>query len=378
MTKAKKSTFPYKRIVLKFGTSLLTSGTKQLNPDIMSKLVAQVARLREQGEEILIVSSGAIASGRHKLGITKRLKGIPYKQVLASVGQSRLMYTYEQLFSKHDITVAQALLTRADLCDRAGYLNARNTLLALLELGVMCIINENDVVAVEEIEGARFGDNDNLSAMVANLVDADLLAILTDIDGLYTADPRRDPGARLIPEVKTIDAALFGLASGSCSGLGTGGMVTKLEAARLATACGVTVVIANGTESDVILRLAAGEAVGTRFLPARSKLESRERWMLSGLSTKGKLVVDAGAAAALRKQNSSLLAAGIVEVEGNFQRGDVVNIFDPDGVRLGSGMTNYSSEDVWKIKGVHSRKIASLLGYDYGAEVIHRNNLVII
>ncbi|MDP2917619.1 MAG: glutamate 5-kinase [Dehalococcoidia bacterium] len=365
-------------MVLKFGTSLLTGGTKQLNPDVMSRLVAQVAQLQGQGKEILIVSSGAIAAGRHKLGISKRIKGIPYKQVLASVGQSRLMYTYEQLFDEHNITVAQALLTRADLCDRAGYLNARNTLLALLELGVICIINENDVVAIEEIEGARFGDNDNLSAMVANLVDADLLAILTDIGGLYTADPRQNPDARLIPEVSTVDEALFRLASGSKSGLGTGGMVTKLEAARVATACGVTVVIANGNEPDVVRRLAAGEAVGTRFLPARSKLESRERWLLSGLSTKGKLVVDAGAAAALKKQNSSLLAAGILEVEGHFQRGDVVNIFDPEGARLGSGMINYSSEDVWKIKGVHSRKIASLLGYDYGDEVIHRNNLVIV
>lgn len=377
MAKAKKTGLIYKRIVAKFGTSLLTGGSNQLSETVMTGLVGQIAELHKQGAEILVVTSGAIASGRHKLGITRRIRGIPYKQVMAAVGQSRLMYTYEQLFNRHNINVAQALLTRADLCDRAGYLNTRNTLLALLELGVICIINENDVVAVEEIEGARFGDNDNLSAMVSNLVDADLLAILTDIDGLYTADPRRVPGAQLIKEVEKVDESLFNLASGSRSGLGTGGMVTKLEAARVATACGVTMVIANGNEPDVLLRLASGEMAGTRFLPVRSKLESRERWLLSGLSTRGKLVVDAGAAAALKKQNSSLLAAGIIEFEGTFHRGDVVNIFSTDGVRLGSGITNYGADDIEKIKGVHSRKIAGLLGYDYGAEVIHRNNLVI-
>ena len=373
-----KSDLPYRRVVTKFGTSLLTHGSDCLNQDIMSGLVAQVAQLHRQGLELVVVSSGAIASGRHKLGLTRKLKGIPFKQVLASVGQNRLMYIYEQLFSQHNITVAQALLTKADLSDRAGYLNARNTLLALLELGVICIVNENDVVAVDEIQEAKFGDNDNLSAMVANLVDADLLLILTDIAGLYTADPHRDPDARLISQVEKIDSEIERLAAGSHSRLGTGGMVTKIEAAKLATASGVTVVIADGREPDIILRLAAGEAIGTRFLPARSKLESRERWMLSGLSTKGKLVVDSGAALALKKQNRSLLAAGIDKVEGDFQRGDIVNIYDPRGSRLGCGITNYSSVDIEAIKGAHSRKIAALLGYDYGSEVVHRNNLVVL
>ncbi len=219
-----KSDLPYRRIVTKFGTSLLTHGSDCLNEDIMSGLVAQVAQLHRQGLELVVVSSGAIASGRHKLGLTGKLKGIPFKQVLASVGQSRLMYIYEQLFSQHNITVAQALLTKADLSDRAGYLNARNTLLALLELGVIGIINENDVVAVDEIQEAKFGDNDNLSAMVANLVDADLLLILTDIGGLYTADPHRDPDARLISQVEKIDSEIERLAAGSHSRLGTGGM----------------------------------------------------------------------------------------------------------------------------------------------------------
>jgi glutamate 5-kinase len=373
-----KSATLYRRIVAKFGTSLLTGGSDRLDQNIMSRLVAQVAQLHKQGLEMLIVSSGAIASGRHKLGLTEKIKGIPLKQVLASVGQHRLMSLYEQLFRKYDITVAQALLAKVDLLDRAGYLNARNTLLALLELGVICIVNENDVVAVDELHEARFGDNDNLSAMVANLIDADLLMILTDTGGLYTADPHLNPNARLILQVERIDSEIERLAAGTSSRLGTGGMITKIEAARLATSSGVTVVIADGREPDIILRLANAEALGTRFLPATSKLESRQRWMLSGLATKGKLVVDSGAAIALRKQKRSLLAAGIKGVDGEFQRGDIVNIYDPQGSRVGCGITNYSSADIEIIKGAHSEKIATLLGYDYGSEIVHRNNLVVL
>ena len=379
MTKIRneKANLPYHRIVAKFGTSLLTGGSDRLNQDIMSSLVAQVARLHKQGLELLIVSSGAIAAGRHKLGLTKKIRGIPFKQVLASAGQSRLMNIYEQLFGQHGITVAQALLTKADLADRAGYLNARNTLLALLELRVICIVNENDVVAVDEIEEAKFGDNDNLSAMVANLIDADLLLLLSDTAGLYTADPNHYPDARLIPQVDKIDSEIERLAVDTASELGTGGMTTKLEAAKLATASGVTVTMADGRQPDTIVRLAAGETIDTRFLPATSKLESRKRWMLSGLSIKGKLVVDSGAALALRKQNRSLLPAGIKQIEGEFQRGDIVNIYDPDGSRLGCGITNYSSADINAMKGAHSREIAALLGHDYGSEVVHRNNLVV-
>jgi len=367
----------YQRIVVKLGTGLLTGGTDCLNQDLMSDLVAQVAKLHNQGLELIVVSSGSIASGRYKLGLSKKIRGIPYRQVLAAVGQSRLMHVYDQLFSRYDITVAQALLAKADLSDRAGYLNARNTLLALLELRVLAIVNENDVVAVDEIKEARFGDNDNLSAMVANLVDADLLLILSDIAGLYTADPRRTPEARLIPQVERIDVEIERLASGTTSSLATGGMVTKIEAAKLATASGVTVVVADGREPDIAPRLVAGEAIGTRFLPTTSKLESRQRWMLSGLSTRGKLVVDAGAATALKKQGS-LLAAGIKQVEGRFEQGDIVNIYSPDGSRLGCGITNYSSADIEIIKGAYSGEIATLLGYDYGSEVVHRNNLVVL
>ena len=371
------STLPYHRIVVKFGTSLLTGGNDQLNQDTMSKLVVQVAQLHKQDRELLIVSSGAMAMGRHKLSLTKKIRSIPFKQVLCSVGQSRLMYVYEQLFSQYDITVAQALLTKADLSDRAGYLNARNTLLALLQLRVVCIVNENDVVAVDELDEAKFGDNDNLSAMVANLVDADLLLLLTDTAGLHTADPRRDQNARLISQVDHIDSEIERLADKAGS-LGIGGMVTKIEAAKLATASGVTVVIADGREPDIILRLAAGETVGTRFLPTTSKLESRKRWMLSGLCVRGKLVVDSGAAVALKKQNRSLLAAGIKQIEGEFDRGDIVDIYDVEGSHLGCGLVNYSSSDVNLIKGTHSEKIATLLGVDYGPEVVHRNNLAVL
>ncbi len=370
-------TLPYRRIVVKLGTSLLTGGSEHLSSEVMSRLVAQIARLHKQGMEIIVVSSGALTSGRYKLGLTRKIKGIPFKQVLASVGQSHLMSVYEQLFGKYNIAVAQALLTKADLSDRTGYLNARNTLLALLQLRVLCIVNENDVVAVDEIDEAKFGDNDNLSAMVANLVDADLLLLLTDTAGLYSADPNRDPNARLISQVDKIDGKIERLAD-KASALGTGGMVTKIEAARLATASGVTVVIADGREKDIILRLAADETIGTRFLPTTSKLESRKRWMLSGLCIRGKLVVDSGAALALKKQNRSLLAAGIRQLEGEFDRGDMVDIYDTEGYHLGSGLVNYNSGEVNLIKGTRSAKITTLLGFNYGPEVVHRNNLAVL
>jgi glutamate 5-kinase len=374
----KSSTLVYRRIVVKLGTSLLTGGSQHLDLDVMANLAAQIARLQALGAETIIVTSGAIAAGRHKLGITEKIKGIPYKQVLASVGQSRLMHTYEQIFEKHDITIAQALLTKADISDRAGYLNARNTLLALMEMGVVGIVNENDVVSTDEITEAKFGDNDNLSAMVANLVDADLLMMLTDIGGLYTADPHTDPEAKLIPVVEKIDAVIKRLGANTAGILGTGGMITKIEAAKLATASGVRVVIANGREPDIILRLAAGEPAGTHFLSAGEHLESRLRWMVSGLSIKGKLTIDSGAALALKKQNRSLLAAGIQSVEGKFGRGDIVAIYDTEGTQIGCGISNYSAADIGIIKGAHSNKIGSLLNFDYGPEVVHRNNLALL
>ncbi|MFQ5924584.1 MAG: glutamate 5-kinase, partial [Dehalococcoidia bacterium] len=340
-------------------------------------LVGQVARLHHQGLEVIIVSSGAIAAGRQKLGLAKERKDIPFRQVMAAVGQNALMHCYEQLFGWHGITVAQTLLTKADLSDRLGYLNARNTLLALLELGVVPIVNENDVVAVDELEGVTFGDNDNLSGMVTNLVDADLLVLLGDIAGLFSADPAKDESAHLVPRVDKIDEGIERLAGGT-RGRGSGGMGTKIQAARLATASGATVIIADGRERDVLLRLVVGESIGTLFPPATSKMESRKRWMLTGLGARGRLVIDPGAVIALKEQSKSLLPAGIREVEGDFERGDAVNIVDAQGERIACGISNYSSKEIAIIKGARSDKIESLLGYGYGDEVVHKNNLVVL
>jgi glutamate 5-kinase len=319
-----------------------------------------------------------MAAGRQKLRQVPERKGTPFKQVLASVGQGHLMYTYEELFSQHSITIAQALLTKGDLTDRSGYLNARNTLLALIELGVICIVNENDIVAIDEIQELKFGDNDNLSAMVANLVDADLLVLLTDIGGLYTADPRYTPEAELIHRVDKIDAEIERLAAGTTSQQGTGGMITKVEAAKLATSSGTSVIIADGRESDVLIRICSGENIGTLFPPRQSKMESKKRWMLSGLASKGMIVVDRGAVLALAEQNKSLLPAGVVEARGDFQRGDIVDILNEEGDRIGCGISNYSFADIAIIKGEHSDRISSLLGHEYGDEVVHRNNMVIV
>ena len=363
------------RLVVKIGTNVLTEG-KSLARKRMEHIVGQVAQLRGDGRQVVLVSSGAIALGKRELKLDSKAKGIPYKQVLASVGQAKLMQFYRELFKGHGIKVAQALLARADMTSRVGYLNARNTLWALLELGVVPVVNENDVVAVEELEGATFGDNDSLSAMVANLIDAELLVILSDVGGLYTRDPGRKPGAQLISEVERIDANLERLAEGS-SGEGTGGMRTKLEAAKLATASGVAVVITDGREPKVILRVLAGEPLGTFFPALVSRLESRKRWMLS-LPVRGKLIVDKGARMALQQQNRSLLPAGVVGVEREFERGDVVAIYDPEGEELGRGIVNYSSQDMEKIKGHHSDEIPTLLGESFGEEVIHRDNLVLL
>ncbi len=374
----------YRRIVAKLGTGLLTSGSDQLDTEMIATLAAQVAKLRSSGSEVIVVTSGAIAAGRERLkighadGKSAGRKDMPFRQVLASVGQSHLMQTYDAIFRTHEIVVAQTLLTRRDLSDRVAYLNARNTLLALLEVGALPIVNENDVVAVEEIADAHIGDNDSLSALVANLVDADLLAILTDIGGLYTADPRRDDRAELIPTVERVTPEIEQLAGGTGSAHGVGGMITKLQAAKLAAAGGTDVVIADGRERAVLERLAAGEAIGTLFAATGDRVESRKRWMLSGLAARGKIVVDAGAAKALRSQGKSLLPAGVKEIEGLFERGDTVPIFDEEGHRIAVGITNYGHEDASAIRGLRSDKIVELLGHEFGAELVHRNNLVVL
>ncbi len=370
----------YHRIVVKLGTTLLTSGRDHLDLAVMATLVEQLVALHGRGRQVIVVSSGAVAAGRERL---RRLPpggvhGTPLKQVLASIGQSHLMSTYETLFSRHGITIAQALLTRDSLVDRAGYLNARNTLLALCEMGVICIVNENDVVAVEELGERRFGDNDNLSAMVANLVDADVLVILTDTGGLYTADPRTHPDAILIPRVETIDDAIEALAGGTVSGQGVGGMATKVEAARLATCSGVEVVVAAGREPDVLLRLDSGERIGTLFVAPASRLESRKRWMASGLASHGRIVVDRGAVSALKKGTGSLLPAGVTAVQGSFKRGDIVDIVADGGIRIASGIVNYDSGDVDRIRGRRTDQMTGLLEHVYGDEVVHRNNMVVL
>ena len=367
----------YKRMVVKGGTGVLTGGSDRLDLDVMSGLIDQIASLHRSGAEVILVTSGAVAAGRQTLGMAAESRDIPFRQVLAAVGQSHLMHVYQQLFEPYDIKVAQALLTWKDLSDRQGYLNVRNTLLALLELRAVPILNENDVVAVDEM-GEVFGDNDKLSALVANLVDADLLAILTDTEGLYTTDPSIDPGAQLIRRVEKVDSSMEALAGKQHSPQTRGGMPTKLEAARLATASGITTVVCNGRGSDVLLRLAHGEELGTLFLPTSSKMESRKRWMLSGLSARGKLQVDQGAATALVNQNRSLLPAGVKGVDGEFQRGDTVYIVGPDQERLAYGIANYSSADIARIKGSHSDRIHAVIGYHYGEEVVHRNNMVLL
>ena len=344
----------------------------------MASLVEQIARLHMEGREVLLVTSGAVAAGHHVLGIDKAGRDVPLRQVLAAAGQGRLMHVYEQLFDRHGIPVAQALLTRRDLSDRQGYLNVRNTLMTLLDLKVIPIINENDVVAVDELDGEVFGDNDNLSAMVANFVDADLLVLLGEVDGLYTADPHRDNGARLIPKVQRLDEQMLALGGASWDDKGRGGMTTKLEAARLATASGVNVVIASGRQNDIVNRLAAGEEIGTYFPATSTKMESRKRWMLSGLSTRGEVVIDNGAVTAIVNNNRSLLPAGVKRVVGSFERGDIVSILDSGCAQIAAGIINYGSPDLAKITGHHSDRIGDILGHEYGDEAVHRSNMVIM
>jgi len=362
------------RLVIKLGTNVLTAGTDRLHRPRMVELVRQISEARALGVEVVLVSSGAVAAGRERLQFPPRRRDLPIKQLMAAVGQSRLMHLYEQIFDLYSITVAQTLLTRDDLRDRHRYLNARNTLLACLLHGVLPIINENDVVAVDEI---RLGDNDSLSALVANLVDADLLLILSDIDALYTADPRRDPEATRIPEVRAIDDTIYALAGGS-NIRGTGGMLTKIHAADLATHGGTAVVIASGAVPDIIRRVLEGEPLGTRFPPIASRLESRKRWVLAETVRHSRVLTDDGAARALRDGGKSLLPAGIVGVEGDFERGQTVRIYAGAGQEIARGLAQYGARDLRLIKGLRSSQIAETLGYDYGPEVVHRDDMVLL
>ncbi len=367
-------------MVVKIGTSVLTAGTDRLNRPYLVDVARQIAALQAHGTQVLMVSSGAIAAGWERLGFPPRQQhrrdaAVSFKQVLAAVGQSRLMHLYEQIFDIYGLNVAQALLTRGDLGDRRRYLNARNTLLHCLECGIVPIINENDAVATSEI---RVGDNDTLSALVANLVDAELLLILTDIEGLYTADPTSNPTATLMQTVEHIDAHIWEIAGGSRTHRGTGGMRTKIHAADLATRSGTAVLIARGTEPDIITRVARGERPGTYFPTHVSHLESRKRWLLAETVRHSRVVVDMGAAHALVHQGKSLLPAGIVAVEGPFDRGQTIRIYDPDGREIARGLTQYRAHDLALVKGMHSSHVADVLGYAYGPEAVHRDDMVIL
>ncbi len=365
----------YRRIVVKLGTSVLTGGTPKLDHPHMVELVRQCAELYRLGKDIIICTSGAIAVGRHRLNFPDIPNTVTNKQMFAAVGQSRLMQMWERYFEIYGIHVGQILLTRADVTNRRRYLNARDTLHTLLENRIVPIINENDAVATEEI---KVGDNDNLSALVSTLAEADLLLLLTDQPGLFTADPRKDPDAQLIPEVNKIDEAVKALAGASVSGLGVGGMATKLQAADVARRAGADVVIAAGSAPNVIARIVNGESVGTRFPALENPLENRKRWIFAGRKPKGCVMIDEGAARALLDNGRSLLPAGITAVTGTFYRGDTICIEGPGQQELARGIARYASDDLQKIAGLHSDQIEAQLGYAYGPVVVHRNDLILL
>lgn len=371
------------RIVVKLGTNLLTGGRETLDIEIMADLVGQMAALIKDGYEVLVVTSGAVAGGRRVVarrpGIEQpRAGGVPGRQVLAALGMPELMRTYDELFAKHGIAVAQALISRPDIANRQRYLNVRNTLESVLSIGAIPIINENDVVTVEELEGDVFGDNDRLSASIANAVNADGLLLLGHEDGLFTADPNVDASATRIESVTHIDDRIEAMAGDARDGRGQGGMRSKVEAARMATRFGAYTVIAAGRTPDVIRRIAEGEQVGTRFEPTTNRVEGWKRFLLTGkASSRGSVAVDAGAAKAVRYGGNSLLPAGVVRVDGSFERGENISIVDPAGEVVAWGIANYRSVEINRIMGVRSDKIESILGYGYGPDIVHRNNMAL-
>lgn len=365
------------RIVVKLGSSTLTQGNVDLSVEHVLEMVRVISALQKQGHEMVLVSSGAMAVGKSLLGYPDVPKYMPAKQMLASVGQSKLMELYNQLFGHYGQTVGQVLVTREDLSSRRRYLNARNTLLALIQYRVIPVINENDTVSTEEI---RLGDNDNLSALIANVIDADLLVLFTDQDGLFTADPRQDKDACFVEIVDTPDIPkeLWLAAGGSGSGLGTGGMATKLQAADLARRSGTNVVITNGKKPENLCKIVQGKALGTRFPALCSNLESKKRYLLAETqNNNGWITIDEGAEKALR-QGGSLLPVGILKVSGKFERGDVIEVGNMSMQRVGLGIVHYNDQDIHKIIGLHSTEIEAVLGYSYGMEVIHHNNLLLI
>ena len=363
-----------KRVVVKVGTSTLTHPNGRLNLNRIESLVRQLADAANEGREVVLVTSGAIGAGMSRLGMSQRPRTIPEKQAVAAVGQGLLMQMYEKLFGEYGYVVGQLLLTRDDLTHRKRHLNCRNTIQNLWRLGAIPIVNENDTVAVDEI---KFGDNDTLASLVAGLIAADLLIILSDVDGVFDKDPRIDPSARLLPVIEAITPELLEAAGGPGTLYGSGGMTTKIRAAKMAMAGGTATVIANGSRPGVVRSVLDGDAVGTLFVPRPEKMAGRKRWIAFYLPAQGQIQVDAGARKALVEGGKSLLAAGIVGVSGDFEEGDVVRVVDEAGNELARGLVNYGAAELAKICGRTTQEIQGILGYKYFDEVIHRDNLVI-
>ncbi len=364
-----------KRVVIKIGSGVI-SDNNGLDLERIATICEDVHKLRQRGYEVILVSSAAVAAGKADLGITGKPHTIPLplKQAAAAIGQSRLMRAYEDALRQHGLKAAQILLTRDDLANRRRYLNARNTLMTLLEYGIVPIINENDTVVIDEI---RFGDNDNLSAMATNLVEAQLLVILSDVDGLYSSDPRHNPDAKLISEVERFTPEIEAMAGLEDTSLGTGGMTTKLKAAKRATLYGAGTAIINGRTPHNLLYLFDGHELGTYFLPARDPMAARKHWIAFTKKPKGKLMLDNGAHIAVAERGKSLLPSGIRQLDGSFERGDAVRLCDLNGDEFAKGVTNYNSTELDRIIGKKTKEIELILGYQYGDEVVHRDNMVI-
>lgn len=365
-----------KRIVIKVGTSTITYANGKRNFSQIDRLAREISDLQNQGKEMILVTSGAVAVGVDRMGLPGKPKTIPGKQAAAAVGQGVLMHTYEKFFADYGQIVAQVLITKTEAIDRHRYTNTRNTFMELMRQRVIPIVNENDVVALDEL---KIGDNDNMSALVAGIVDADLVIILSDVDGLYIANPQTHPDAVIVPEVAEITPEIEASAGGVGSARGTGGMATKIQAAKAATSSGIHLVIASGTEKNAITRVLQGEELGTLFVSRENRLQFRKRWLAFGAKIAGSIVVDDGCAKAIRKAGGcSILPAGVFAVQGEFLPGSTVSVIDKDAHELARGLVHYSSAELEQIKGCNSGEIANILGHKNFDEVIHRDDLVIL
>lgn len=364
-----------KRIVIKIGSNILASSGNGLDIERIRSIVDDISAIHDEGYDPVVVSSGAIAAGMRNLGLKRKPHDIVLKQAAAAVGQSSLMWAYEKCFGVHGKKVAQILLTREDLSDRKRYINSRNTINTLISYGVIPIINENDTVATDEI---RFGDNDHLASLVAALIEAERLIILSDVDGLFTEDPRKNPKASIIGKVNKVTSEIERIAGGVVSNVGTGGMYSKVLAAKRAMNSGITVNIVNGRKKGILLSLLKGERHGTEFIAKAVRPSQKKMWIAHGIRAKGSVSLDRGAVEAIVKSGKSLLPSGIISVSGNFDTGDAVYCLDHEGNRIAKGLVNYSSEEIEKIKGKNTKEIEGILGYKYSDEIIHRDNLALL